>query len=822
VPATAQRAAQAPASSPPAPFDAAAADSLLAADRLFAAADDAGRTLDALRPVRESAGPRVADLLSRGLAAIDEADTLAAERLDALAPDSKPMRGTVDARLAAEVLRLRALRCRAAVAGGDLLLRAAAALPAGHPQRQVYIEKAGAAFQTLRVEYHDLAPSLMGYLGESRALRMAGDATAARAALATVLGLPDDARQPLVAELKRAALVEDLEAERLIDPKAAAARAARLGAEPPLRGQSAWLARVDYVVARALADQAQAMPADGPDASRRRELVAQAAALARSGAVAKAVPPAERLEALVRMEALAGQPLLSRDELLAWADLLASAGDGAAVALYDRARAMSAEPLGPRQLLAYVALAMNQKRYLDVANTCDRLLESLPADDARRGDALQWRAAALVHLWRTASQEQRSALGAGRVLKALEDVVAGAAPAEVRRDALRQWASVRAEREGLAACLPVLDAQPDLVDADAWLLYTRSAARAQRLTEDLADAAVGASSAPGAAAAGDSAARSRAVAVAADLARAGDLAAAASDKPLAARAALLRARVLARPPASDAREAYAVLEAADTASADSATAGEAAWLRVELLLDLGLVDEAARALERVPEGAASGSPLARLRLAEGLAARYAAIAAGGRAEVQRRAIALADAALVQVVADDAAFASAARRAARVLLAVEAYADARRVLEKLIATRAARADAALALEAALMQAEALRLSRDAGAAAAMLERVAAEHPRSVDVHLARARCLMDLARPADAAEACRAARGHAAAGSAPWCRATLALAEALAADRHAGDAADILRVSAALYPDFGDAQLLAALRRLRERLARETR
>jgi len=71
---------------------------------------------------------------------------------------------------------------------------------------------------------------------------------------------------------------------------------------------------------------------------------------------------------------------------------------------------------------------------------------------------------------------------------------------------------------------------------------------------------------------------------------------------------------------------------------------------------------------------------------------------------------------------------------------------------------------------------------------------------------RGRVDMLLKQPAAAAQHLRKARGLCKPGSPPWCAATLALAEALLASGHRQAAADILRVSAALYPDFGGPEL----------------
>jgi len=81
--------------------------------------------------------------------------------------------------------------------------------------------------------------------------------------------------------------------------------------------------------------------------------------------------------------------------------------------------------------------------------------------------------------------------------------------------------------------------------------------------------------------------------------------------------------------------------------------------------------------------------------------------------------------------------------------------------------------------------------------------------------------LDLGQADRAVESFRKARGLCRPGTPDWCRATLALAEGLAADRHAGDASDILRVAEALHPDFGDPELRSRLKALRRRLQSRT-
>jgi len=795
-------AAAASAAEAPPTSDSTAAD----AEAALRAAQACIRQLDGLRPVDAAHAARVAAVLKKGLAILDGADAALKTQLDALAPEKKPLRGTADRTMAAELMRLRAARCRAGLARGDLYVHAALARPDGAADRAEYLKRAVDTYRSLRVDFHDIAPGLMGYIGEARAQRLAGNAQAARGALKTVFQIPDDPRNALIADLRRVALLEDLEALLVVDPEQVAAAARQLGGEKEFRDRPDWKARLDYVVARACAAQAERIDAGTGAADRKKDLIEKAAGLLRRKDVAGIAPPYERLAMLRTLEVLSGGPLLQRDELLAWADLLAAAGRAGAVAFYNRARKTSDEPLLARQLLAYIALAMNQQQYAETADACDRLLLLLGPDDAKRPSVLERRAGALLKVL-AATKEPRPAGLVDRTLAALQAVVPGPSSASVRRDALKQWVAIQSKRSGLATCLRTLSEHSDLAKGDAYLLYSYAAARWQVLAADVEAGAVERVAAEG-----------RAREILAGLASATQAAAAAEDSGVASRSTLLRVQVLARPPLEDRRQALSVLDAELAAlQADPAVAGAAAWLRVELLLDLGLIEEASKALAKVPEGAQKASPLARLRLAEALARRYATVRDAGRAEVARRVLDLCDAAVAGAVTDAAQFVAVSRRAARALLDVHASADARRFLEKLLASPVVRDDATRFEDCSLMMVEACRQGRRLNQAVGLLHQLAPRFPKSVPVHLALGEVYLDLGQADRAVESFRKARGLCRPGSPDWCRATLALAEGLAADKHAPDASDILRVAEALHPDFGDPELRSQLKALRRRL-----
>jgi len=793
-------------------------------DETLRAAQACIRQLDGLRPIDAANAARVAAVLDKGLAILDEADVALTKQLDALAPEKKPLRGTADRRMTAELMRLRAARCRVGLARGDLYVHAALARPEGTAGRAEDLRNAVDTYRSLRVDFHDIAPGLMGYVGEARAQRLAGDAKAARDALKTVFQIPEDPKTPLVADLRRVALLEDLEALLVADPERASVAAQQLAGTKEYRDRPDWKGRLDYVVARSYAaqarlpagGQAERLHAEASAADRRKELIEKAAELLRREDVVRAAPPYDRLALLRQLETLSGGPLLAREELLAWADLLAAAGRDDAVAFYNRAKGSSGEPLAARQLLVYIALAMKQERYAETADACDRLLKLLPADDAKRPDVLVRRAAALRRVLEAAAEGQRRAGLVDRTLDALRAVVGSASSDAIRRDALTQWVAIQSGRSGLADCLTMLAEHNDLAKGDAYLLYAHAAARWQVLAEELA--ALDGRVAPATGAAETGAAEGRARRILADLEAAAEAASAAQNAGVLARSTLLRAQTLARPPLDDRRQALSVLDAGLGAlQADPAVAGAAAWLRVELLLGLGLIEEASKALAKVPEGDEKGSPLARLRLAEALARRYGGVRDAGGAEVQRRVLDLCDAAVAGAVADEVQFVAVSQRAARALLDVHASADARRFLDKLLASRAVRDDPKRLEDCSLMMVEAYRQGRQLNQAVGLLHQLALRFPNSVEVHQALGGVYLDLGQADRAVESFREARRLCRPGAPDWCRATLALAEGLAAGRHAGDASDLLRVAEALHPDFGDLELRSQLKALRRRL-----
>ena len=87
----------------------------------------------------------------------------------------------------------------------------------------------------------------------------------------------------------------------------------------------------------------------------------------------------------------------------------------------------------------------------------------------------------------------------------------------------------------------------------------------------------------------------------------------------------------------------------------------------------------------------------------------------------------------------------------------------------------------------------------------------------DAALERGLCLIELGKPDSALSEARSARSGTAAGSDGWWRATLLLAKAHQAMHDSAAAADVLRVSEAMYPVAGRTWLRNEIQTLKKEL-----
>ena len=742
--------------------------------------------IEKARVAAEPQPSQVAATLREALDALDKAEAPAREPLKGVeAAIAREPRKVATRQQSADRMRLRIHLAQAALTRGDVYRMAAAAVPKGNPDRAVDLEQALQIFGALRVEYRDLTVGLLGYLGEARTQRATGNPEAAYAALKPLINLAADPKDTLSQEIRRAAFVELLEIHLATDPRKALAEAASLGEGALFKDVAGWRDRIDYVVARAEAAEVLKAAAKGPLPAEMAARPAKAAAILRREGVVRVAPLYDRLALLVDLDRIAGGNLLARDELLAWADVQAATGRIEALDAYRRARAGG--PLSVDQSIAYISLLARKAMYPDVAAACGELVTRLAPAHPQRNAVLGWRAAAMLKMLDAAGRE---------------------APAELRTrtlDALRQWVAVQGRAGSLAACVDALLAHPDLVAGDGYLAYSQAAGKWQKLSEAMAAGGVD-----------DAVASAQAQAIIQELAS--------LEKPLAGqpdlavRTALLRAQVLAAPPLRDSRAALTGLTAHwDDLKSDPQTAEPAGWLRVELMIELGLVEAASKALAELPDGASPNSPVALLRLADTLAARSADLAPAAQADVQREVLRFCERAMTMAVSSPQSFRTVSERAARALVAVGAYTNAQSILTNLLASPEVQKDAASTLENSLLLAEALLRSGKAEDALKRLDAIAGRYADAARLHLVRSRCLAALERYEEAVASARKSRMLARAGGEDWCRATLALAESLRSEGHKDAAIDILRVSEALYPAFGSADLRKKLRAMREGL-----
>jgi tetratricopeptide (TPR) repeat protein len=771
-----------------------------ALDWLEAILSPAGTARERLEQLRISGGPNAAQAataLKEGLDALDSADRkLADPALKAPPlPATRPAPKAEDwERAFRSQARLR--RCQVALLRAELYQAAAAACPPGEVARNGYLKKEIETCSSLRVEFRDIPLSILGDIFECRAHRLAGDAKAALATLDPVLKMAPSAEDKQWTEILRLAKLEALETLLVSDRAAAVRDANQWRGSVELRSDPLWQARLDWLLARGRLDDLQARQAKGAAPSGAE--LQGCAALLRAKGLAGAAPEYDRLEALERLDAIGGGKVMTRQELLAWAELLAGAGRSEAVPAFDRVLAMAGEPLATGQMLDFATALWKQGQWVKTADVCDRILRQIgPADEQAPG-VLQARSAALLKASATQPAGGGDAMRK-RLLAALRPVFESNLPPPARREALVQWLSLGGDGKP-SDVLGVLDRQQELVQGSAYLLY----GQATRAYAALQPRLLSAATQPQADLA------KQVEAVAAGLRAAQAAAAEANDAPLLARAVLAQAQVRSRPPARDAQGALQLLTRNRPAlDADKAVAVDAAWLRVQLMMDLGMVEPALAELAELPrEGLAQAA--VPLRLAEAVAARFASVDEASRGRLREQVISLCNRAMMQALADPNAYVGLARHCSRALLSAGAGADAERILTPLLDRPAVQADPETDLDCRLMLARALQAQGKSAEAAKRFDEVSARFPKSVVAHVYRGRHQLAMKQPEGAAESFRAARKLAKEGSPDWCEATLDLSAALQAQGQSAAAADVLRVARALHPAFGNDELRARL------------
>lgn len=757
----------------------------------------AARCLAELERLQHAAKPDpqvVASVLKEGLAAADE---LAEQKIDAEEETTPPPRAR-----ALKEMANRTRECQIAILRGELHRAAAAALPAEHPQRGEWTKQAITIFRTLRVEYRVVPVSLMGYIGESKVQRLTGDLKAAGQALVPALRTPQRLGDTAMAELLRIARLESLEVRLREEPVGAEIEAQQWLRSSEWKEDTVWPARIKWVLARAWTARYAARQAGStrPADDDARMLLTEIVNLLRDSGVAAVAPRYERLEMLIGLGAGLSDKPITAGELAAWAGVLWEAGrEEEALLSYEKAAAGTGPSLDPDGLYTYAILLRKAGRYVQAADGCDRLLAQASVDHPRRAAALQLRA--LVLLDAMAAQTEPAAALRDRAVAALRAIVESELPIALRQDALRQFLALQEDGD-LGAALVYLDAHAELVTDDPYLMQARAVADWQRLSRQIT---AGAPSEP------QTNEQMRHVREQIDAAL--SAARAAGNEEMIASCVLARARLLAGPPLSDTRGALQALEQdSELFESQSRVSREATHLRLELLLKLGLLEQALTLLNAIPEPASGPAGPGQLQLAELLVQQYAG-AAQNRNKVREHVLNLCQQSLTGSVTGGEDYTGTVRRAARCLLAVGAAADARRILEGIQSDAALRKNPQVRLDCMLMLADCYQQEGRPEEALRRLETLAAAFPREPEIHLARGRCLAALRLPDKAAASYREARKLSTAGSPEWCRATLALAENLRTGGQASAAREVLRVSLALYPDFGSPELLSELKRM---------
>lgn len=713
--------------------------------------------LDLMRVARGVGDDKVAALLARGTQAIDAAG-IHAEQLP------------------------RNRRCHMAYLRGDLLRRAAAVLPPDNNNRAQYLEQSIDVFRRLRVEYIDLNVGKLGYIGEARSQRMAGDLNAASDALQPLLDAPYRAGDKAETDLRRLALLEQLEIELEQSPIQAIEHADALIKRREFRDQPAWMGHVNWAKARgattsAMAAFRQSSHGQAPDVA-----ISQAVALLTDESVTAIAPVFDRLQLLAELDDLAGGAAMDSQQRIEWARTLAATGhlDQAATA-YQRGMARSTAPLATSTLLDYATVLWQQGDLPPAAEVFGDALAQLD-DDERRTEVLQWRAACLISAVKDAQDAAVQAQLRSKAIAAVWAVVQSDAPHEARQAALRQWVAFSGTETGPAERCEVLQQNRDLIEQDPHLLYALAASRWEASQGELPE--------------------TEARQVCAHLRDVTTQAQHAASDELAAHAALLRAHILSGPSLNDTEQALAVLRRhRDLLSNESQTQGGADELRVHLQLALGLIDEAEQSLSAM--GAETPlSPRLPLQTGEALARRYATSDASGRVRLRSRIVRLMTQA-ISLAVDSGHYASVAQRAVRTLLDVEAHADAEAILNRLQASVEPGDDAEAAVALALMRAEAMGGRGQAGRALESLEKLAGQYPNSAPAHLALGQCQMDLEQYDSALGSLRKARQFSRPGGETWWQATLAVTRTLQSTGKTTAAYDVLRVANAVYPIRGN-------------------
>ena len=798
---SAQTISSAPASRPTDALEA----SLDWVDQVVSSAEDCRVRLEQLRPLAGADANLVSAALKQGMDELAAglqrlADpNLKAPPLPATRPAPKPEDWQASFRAMA---RLR--RCQLALLRVQLQQSAATAYAPADPERAACLEEAGVACGTLRVEYREIPLAMLGYIFEARVQRLAGKTDASLAVLEPILKLAVAADDKAMIDLVRLGKLERLETLQSAGKPEALKEALQWRAAPELKNEPSWQGRLDWLIARCRLEELEAVCRKGQTPQEAE--IQKCAEMLRAEGVVAAAPGYDRMEALARLDALAGGKVLTRQELLERVQILGAAGAPAATALFDRLLSSPGQPVDEDLLIGFARLFWRQGQWARAADVCDRILARPECSQEYREALLQLRAGALLKA--AGPEAGREGPSRTRLLDSLKAVYESNLAIPVRLEALTQWVSMQQDPTA-GEVLRTLTAREEVVRGSDYLLYCRALGNCQGLAR------------PGAsqpASRPEAQWRKEVEVVLIDLKAAQAAAAEANHPALLARSAFVQAQIVSRPPVRDARAALQILTDRRAAiGADKSVANDAAWLRVQLWMDLGMIEEASKELSAMPQEGPAGQAGVSLRLAEALAARYAAVDDASKGRLRDQVLGLCNRAMKQAHTEPNTYAGVARRSAQTLLAAGAGADAEGILNDLLSRDEVKGDPRADEHCRLLRARSLQDQGKSPDAAAQFDELIRKYPKSVAAHLFRGRFQLSLRQGEQAAESCRTARKLVPEGSPDWCEATLDLAAALQSQGQGPAAADILRVAKALHPRFGNDELRARLIRAQEQL-----
>jgi hypothetical protein len=714
---------------------------------------------------------RVMETLGQGTDAITVArkGMLGTEAAIADAPRAKP--GTPDADAAME---RRTAACQFDFLQAELLRRAAVALPVEHPRRALLLQQALDGYKALRVEYRDLAVGRLGYAGEARVHRAAGDLAQADAALAPVIGDLHDRRlaqqSPAVLPVQRVLWLERVETALARNLGDGEALAAKVRQSPVLADASpADQAALQWLTVQARARATLGQPGRGGTEKLAAEL--------RNAELAKFVPDPQRLGLLARLSRDGGVALLPTEQLqLARIQAAAGMPDAAATAY----AAIPADQLTPQDSRAYGLLLYSLGRHATAAEVLARALSQVRPENGDRVRLLQAYAAARLQVARDPKADAAARTAA---IDAMGQLARATTDPAVRRDALRSWAYLNEQAGTFDPASDVLAAGKSDVDNDPYLyvLTAQSRWRAAQARRSRGDAPSAETLASG-------------KTISSDLQRLLPKA----EPELAPALVLLMAQIAAGTPDAGPKVALDLLRRHEPLlKADAPSAPQLAALKLELLMELGLTDEAESVAARLAPEALPATT--SLQLAGMLARRYgqSADVPQQRGEIRQRVVRLAQHALARQ--GPARYRQTAVDAARLLLQVDAFADVRAILSGIAAgTGGTTVPAGDDAETVLLLAQAMQGEGQADAARRLLEAATRDHPESGPIQLAMGRFQQGLKQWDAAAAAYRAARERLAPGGGDWWQATLGLADVLVQSRRPQAAVEIVRVANTLY------------------------